>query len=1099
MWHGPRDFNCFSSNAPPVLDIARDMAAAVPQWSSADMDFLSEVNNDAFKNTSTQEYQIQPSNFTNMVSDNYLFTSENIVDNIKQIDNTGIEYSCSGEESVFISRKELVNSDSGLCVKTVHKTTYPSNGELQSNPGNLWHDSYVPTYNLNQIQYFQPCPNFNMHSQYGYIQNPPVLQNPTALYYQHTGVNFVDNNVNYQYDMPALPCPQNILYGSTLPDYSTVHEAEQYSGDDGNDCPTQNIINANPEDVDEKKTYYVGDQLKANGENEIDVNQCENRSYTCRETHAVVDIKPDDKVTDKTELQGQITQEEITAVGETCKKDTNFGCQNAQAKSSDFNIRPSTSRNNKPVEVGFTCTPCPFPSGVQNVSVDKFGHYMTNSQSNQFNHVLAPFNPSIPPPPIFPSMSQQVPQKMLLYDQSKPAASFRNVAEATTPSGHKFYIPLDDSRYELKKSRHDLYDIPRGCNLHRLESEGEFESSVQLGFSPRPVQFKGSLSEDDDDSSDESSSSDTSQTTRMSSIPSTSEDRLVKKQESFPDKSISSRKKEEANTKVSVEDNLNETTENENPDFVDESMNIDTVENNYSGETHFKAQVDEETIQTENGLYQEAKVNQNTCTETTSNTTAPCIGTGECAVDRMAECATENGDDNKSDCTPESGNGEKLQDTYLADVKITANTIVQVDETSQNSEQIIQSNVDHSYLLYTQPEFVSSGEQNPALLTPAEQDQQLWYQSPMSMEYVNSQQFMAPQIYDQSRVAYGHEYPVFMDINQEYNQDIPVPYYSGNNINQDGTNMSAYTGESQRSIPQELFNPDDGLPYPALHISNDGLITVILRHGVYVEMTTEKAVRVVNHDKKLVAAFSDTGNKSCVIHPAARIYQSDSSVDAELSLNRKAKMTSSNIVFGNTFKTYKFDYTTINEVPNFNDFRCLNEDLSINFLDTNTGFFNSDVLLRCSELITRAYFEKQGDTGSKVIINGTKIVQNVNGDVMVYSGSIRYIRMSPTTNVIRLRTQFMELDIETNWNLKLHRGTQTLNSSHLGFILSNGKIKASIDQRNRMDAFSLPYYRRLCLNQPVPHSRPGVAPRRRYIHYNRRFEPEFDHRAYTRY
>lgn len=295
-----------------------------------------------------------------------------------------------------------------------------------------------------------------------------------------------------------------------------------------------------------------------------------------------------------------------------------------------------------------------------------------------------------------------------------------------------------------------------------------------------------------------------------------------------------------------------------------------------------------------------------------------------------------------------------------------------------------------------------------------------------------------------------------------------------------------------------FIDPEDGLVYPALHLTDDGLMTVILRKGVFLEMTPEKAVRLVNHEKKLVVALTDNGSRACVIHPGARICQAETTVNAELYFGRKAKMRTDLIMFGNKIKTYKFDYNSATEVVGKPSFRDLSQDESVFFLETDSGFFNHEVMARCHDIMSRAYFHKHQSSGSKVIINGTKIVQNDNCDVTVYIGPIKYMKMSPTKSVLRLKSQFVEIDIEANWNIKIKRGSHLLNVSHLGFVVSNGKIKASLDSKNRFQAFSLPDHRCLMLGQPLLKSRPGVGRQGRYPAGCSSTEPEGDHAGYRK-
>lgn len=313
------------------------------------------------------------------------------------------------------------------------------------------------------------------------------------------------------------------------------------------------------------------------------------------------------------------------------------------------------------------------------------------------------------------------------------------------------------------------------------------------------------------------------------------------------------------------------------------------------------------------------------------------------------------------------------------------------------------------------------------------------------------------------------------------------------------------TGQFQHCVEQGIntnqqipafIDPEDGLLYPALHLTDDGLITVILRRGVFLEMTPEKAMRLVNHEKKLVVAMNNNGTRACVIHPAARVCQVETTVNAELYFGRKAKMTTEMIMFGNKFKTYKFDYERVTEVSDKPSFRDLSQDESVFFLETSSGFYNNDAFTRCQDIMSRAYFHKHQNTGSKIIINGAKIVQNDNCDVSVYIGAIKSLKMNSAKSVLRLKTQFVEIDIEANWNIKIVRGSHMLTVSHLGFVVSNGKIKASLDNNTKFQAFSLPEHRCLMLGQPLPKRRPGFGQLRHLPAGCKSTEPEGDHAGY---
>ncbi|KAH3809149.1 uncharacterized protein LOC127833412 [Dreissena polymorpha] len=315
------------------------------------------------------------------------------------------------------------------------------------------------------------------------------------------------------------------------------------------------------------------------------------------------------------------------------------------------------------------------------------------------------------------------------------------------------------------------------------------------------------------------------------------------------------------------------------------------------------------------------------------------------------------------------------------------------------------------------------------------------------------------------------------NLSQEY---VQTPYW---NVDDDAPFTLGQDDYQIENRPLDNSNvtidTNDGPPYPALHITEDGLMTVILREGIFLEMTPDRALRLVNHEKRLVIAMNEDGSRACVTHPCARISQSETTVNAELFRERKVKMMTEEIVFGNETNIYRIDYTCVTEfkpessrsapnssplpdeaVPVFRDF---SQDESIHFMAQDYG---KETVMRSQGIVERAYYQNQQTYGCKVIINGVKVVQTDSAEVTVYCGPIKFMRMHPAKSVVRLKTQFVEIDIEANWRVKVTRGSHALSVSNQGLVVSNGKIKASIDNRNRFQAFSVPEHRALMLGQP---------------------------------
>ncbi|OWF42479.1 uncharacterized protein LOC110460995 [Mizuhopecten yessoensis] len=249
-------------------------------------------------------------------------------------------------------------------------------------------------------------------------------------------------------------------------------------------------------------------------------------------------------------------------------------------------------------------------------------------------------------------------------------------------------------------------------------------------------------------------------------------------------------------------------------------------------------------------------------------------------------------------------------------------------------------------------------------------------------------------------------------------------------------------------------NQSTDFRYPAIYLSEAGLMTVLLRHDFTVEMTVDQVIRVVNHKKKLVALVNSEGTESYVFHPAARITQDLEIVEVEVFLQRKVKMTTEHITFANNFKCYKFDHEDIEEAePEFADMR---NDLSVDFLFSSDSCSDIDIIAqRAAKLAEEAKIE-HGENGWCVVkINGVKIIQNERGEVTVNSGP-KFIRMYPNNMSLQLKSNFLEVRIGINWSVKVSRGSHVLTASHCGFIVSNGRIEAGFDDANKPFACLLP-------------------------------------------
>lgn len=237
------------------------------------------------------------------------------------------------------------------------------------------------------------------------------------------------------------------------------------------------------------------------------------------------------------------------------------------------------------------------------------------------------------------------------------------------------------------------------------------------------------------------------------------------------------------------------------------------------------------------------------------------------------------------------------------------------------------------------------------------------------------------------------------------NPRLPFPDRSG------GLNPIASYGIQGSMLHPPAPTLNASLGFPSVYVSPAGLITVLLKYDIAVEMTVDKNIRVVNHRHKAVAATNNRGSSSCVYHVGAKIFQDGTNTEIEVFGERRARMQTNGILFASGVEVYLLDENHI--VPSQFVFNDMSKDCSVNILYTPAMVFTNDLLINCDEITknSRYYFHKDGST--TIIINNIKIHQDEHGEVHVTSGP-RYISTSPVYGNVLLQTHFVEISVQVH-------------------------------------------------------------------------------------
>lgn len=253
--------------------------------------------------------------------------------------------------------------------------------------------------------------------------------------------------------------------------------------------------------------------------------------------------------------------------------------------------------------------------------------------------------------------------------------------------------------------------------------------------------------------------------------------------------------------------------------------------------------------------------------------------------------------------------------------------------------------------------------------------------------------------------------------------------------------------------PQSPFprsNPvhSTGAPFPVVYVSPAGLLTVLLRGDVAVEMTLDRSVRVVNHPHRAVVATNSRGNASCVYHVAAKIYQDRTTTELSIYGDRQARLTTSQTSF-NWSPSASYTVTpsglSILTNPSFSD---LSKDMSVTLLFSSSGY-GPHLMTQYDDVAQASRYRYHRNGAVTVVINGVRIHQTPTSDVIVTSGR-KYLRVSPRTGLARIVTHFVEMTVEENWTVRVRRGGHRVLATPTLFILANDQVEFGFDEYRRI-------------------------------------------------
>uniref|UniRef100_A0A1B0CYJ7 Uncharacterized protein n=1 Tax=Phlebotomus papatasi TaxID=29031 RepID=A0A1B0CYJ7_PHLPP len=199
-----------------------------------------------------------------------------------------------------------------------------------------------------------------------------------------------------------------------------------------------------------------------------------------------------------------------------------------------------------------------------------------------------------------------------------------------------------------------------------------------------------------------------------------------------------------------------------------------------------------------------------------------------------------------------------------------------------------------------------------------------------------------------------------------------------------------------------------------VHCQPDGTILISLREGISIEMTLDRAVRVLNSRSKVALALSNTGNSAALIHPNGRVYQYGSKVEIvaydgmrKNNFVRYAKMWLKGVSFTSQNCALVYLVDSAGTRTTTDSFTDMSQDFTkvLFYRDTRYGEeFVEEVL----QVLRAASWWSNEDGCDMFDVNGFRISQTPDGLVKVTrSNNKSLIRTSPGNGSATLTTNFM--------------------------------------------------------------------------------------------
>ncbi|XP_035720237.1 uncharacterized protein LOC118440793 isoform X2 [Vespa mandarinia] len=238
-----------------------------------------------------------------------------------------------------------------------------------------------------------------------------------------------------------------------------------------------------------------------------------------------------------------------------------------------------------------------------------------------------------------------------------------------------------------------------------------------------------------------------------------------------------------------------------------------------------------------------------------------------------------------------------------------------------------------------------------------------------------------------------------------------------------------------------------------------GTISLRLRNRIRVDMTVDRAVRVINFKNNIVLSLSCSGTASALLHPNGRIYQYGSRVEILAhdthGNNKYAKMWYKGVSFTCEQCALVYLVDTAGTRTTTDSFLDMSQDISLSVFYSGSRH-GSTCLQEATTVLGASQYWITDEGVENWIINNVRISQTPDGLVRIGRNSNKYqLRTSPSNGTASLTTPFLHCtaSLGQTSHLFVRRGERRMHYDGTSFIVRNAGHSAGFDDNDQLKVY----------------------------------------------